>query len=924
MGVVFLADQIQPVRRRVAIKLIKSGLDVRSVALRFDQERNALALMEHPHIAKILDAGVVDLMTGEEFGTESSGGDDFRRAVPFFAMEYIQGTPITDYCDQNRLSPTERLELLVPVCQAVQHAHQKGIIHRDLKPSNILVETIDDQPIAKVIDFGVAKATGIQLTEHSMHTSLGSIVGTLEYMSPEQARLSNDIDTRTDVYALGVVLYELLAGSVPHSRDELQQAGLEEMLRIIKEDDPLAPSSKLSNSGSLPNIASQRDVVPSRLIRLVRGDLDWIVLKALDKDRNRRYESVSGLAADVQRFLDEEPVLARPPSTMYRLQKAYRRHRAAFLAAGLAITLLLLGILGTSTGFVAASKNAQTANAEAQRAASAEQQARDALIEVKQQRDEAKTQKQISEAVTNFLLSDLLQQASVKSQADRLLELKNITTAEHALKKNPTILELVDRASEELKVSRIEKKFPGQPMVQAALLSNLGYVYISTGEFEKAFQLLRRARGIYESEKGTDDPTTLDCMIHLGTTLRGTGRYDEFLELTLDLLERLKETYGDESPRTLYAMSRLANAYASAKQSDKSIATAKAAVELCDQIEFDDSVDRETLKSNLEFALGSAYVFARQPAKAVGIFERVYQDRLQSLAADHPSTLDCGTWLASVYVRLNQSEKAKPLFESMVPRIQELYGPNHPKTMASRESLAACYHRLGNPQLAIEIYEDSLQRRIRRQGPVALDTLRATANLGINYYESGRFDDAIAKCSQVLELGQNESAVQWAIGPLARALEGKGEAEEAERICREHLEHVQQQFADSPGPKRAALFSLALNLLHQQKYAAAELVLRELLPMNEKHAPDNWNSFNARSLLGSTLLAQDKLDGAEPLLLEGFMGMKQRQAKIPFAVKFHLRDAAERLVRLSEARGDHKNARRWQAELAAAETGNAE
>ncbi len=320
MGEVWVADQAAPVQRRVAIKVVRPGLDSERMLARFDQERQALALMDHPNIAKVLDAG----MTAEvEFGR------------PYFVMELIKGVPITEYCDRAKLSPRERLALFVPVCEAVQHAHQKGVVHRDLKPSNILVALYDGRPVPKVIDFGIAKATGARLTDRSIYTEVGALIGTLEYMAPEQAELNNlDIDTRADVYALGAILYEFLTGSVPFSRQELQAAGFLEMLRVIREVEPPRPSTKLSKSGTLPSVADVRRTDPQKLVSLMRGELDWIILKCLEKDRGRRYQTASGLARDLEHYLADEPVEACPPTAGYRLRKFARKYRTPMLVAG--------------------------------------------------------------------------------------------------------------------------------------------------------------------------------------------------------------------------------------------------------------------------------------------------------------------------------------------------------------------------------------------------------------------------------------------------------------------------------------------------------------------------------------------------------------------------------------------------------------
>ena len=352
MGVVYMSEQEQPVRRCVALKIIKPGMDSRQVIARFEAERQALAMMDHPNIAKVLDAG-----------TTESGR-------PYFVMELVKGQPITQYCDGQHLTPRQRLELLVPVCQAIQHAHQKGIIHRDIKPTNILVAEYDQKAVPKVIDFGVAKAVGSPLTEKTMFTGFGQLVGTLEYMSPEQAKVNQlDIDTRSDIYSLGVLLYELLTGSTPFDKQRLRSAAFDEMLRIIREEEPEKPSTRLGSVGSahgqsargeevgtahptLASIAAVRNTEPAKLTKLIRGELDWIVMKALEKDRNRRYETASALAADLQHYLNDEAVVACPPSAAYRFRKFARRNRLGFLTASVSAMVILLALIGLAVSNV--------------------------------------------------------------------------------------------------------------------------------------------------------------------------------------------------------------------------------------------------------------------------------------------------------------------------------------------------------------------------------------------------------------------------------------------------------------------------------------------------------------------------------------------------------------------------------------------
>src|SRR5262245_58011207 len=363
MGTVYLAEQEEPVKRRVALKIIKAGMDSSHIIARFEAERQALAMMDHAHIARIFDAGTTE------------------NGRPYFVMELVKGIPITRYCDQEHLTLRERLELFLPVCQAVQHAHQKGIIHRDLKPSNVLVALYDGKPVPKVIDFGLAKATEQKLTGRTMFTEVGQMVGTLEYMAPEQAELNNlDIDTRADIYSLGVILYELLTGSPPFTAKQLRSAAFTEMLRMIREVEPRKPSTKLSSSDELPSIAANRKLQPARLTRLVLGDLDWIAMKCLAKERSRRYETANGLAMDIQRYLTDEPVLAGPPSVAYRLRKFGRRNRRE-LATGAAVVVAFFCAAG-ALGWAVRDREARQAEAvrrEATRVSNLEEEIRRAL-----------------------------------------------------------------------------------------------------------------------------------------------------------------------------------------------------------------------------------------------------------------------------------------------------------------------------------------------------------------------------------------------------------------------------------------------------------------------------------------------------------------------------------------------------------------
>src|SRR5262245_12356124 len=362
MGSVWMAQQTEPVKRLVAVKLIKAGMDTHQVTARFEAERQALALMDHPNIARVFDAG----------STEAGR--------PYFVMELVKGVPITRFCDESKLTPRQRLGLFADVCQAIQHAHQKGIIHRDLKPSNVLVAPYDGKPVVKVIDFGVAKAAGQPLTDLTLVTGFGAVVGTPEYMSPEQAELNNqDVDTRSDVYSLGGLLYELLTGTTPLNRKRTGGAILD-ALRAIREEEPQRPSARLTTTQELATIAANRGLEPAKLSRMVRGELDWIVMRCLEKERSRRYETASALAADVGRYLSDEPVLACPPSTVYRLRKVVRRHKGGLLAVTLVFLALVGGILGATIGLVRA---ARAARAESDQRKAAERERENAIASLR-------------------------------------------------------------------------------------------------------------------------------------------------------------------------------------------------------------------------------------------------------------------------------------------------------------------------------------------------------------------------------------------------------------------------------------------------------------------------------------------------------------------------------------------------------------
>ncbi len=616
MGTVWMALQTEPVRRPVAVKLIKPGMDSRQVLARFEAERQALALMDHPNIAKVLDAGATE------------------RGRPFFVMELVKGVPITRYCDEHKLTPRERLELFVPVCQAVQHAHQKGIIHRDLKPGNVLVARYDDRPVPKVIDFGVAKAAGQPLTDRTLMTGFGSVIGTPEYMSPEQATFNAlDVDTRTDVYALGVLLYELLTGATPLDRGVLESAGLLEMLRAVREQEPPRPSTRLSTCDTLPAVAAARGTEPRKLAGLVRGELDWIVLRAVEKDRGRRYQTASALAADVERYLGGEPVHAAPPSAAYRARKFARRYRGPVSVVALVLVALVAGVIGTTAGLV----QAEAARREADR------QRLDAVA----QAERAELSRLAAQELASFLYQDILSQADVRQQSGWLEVVDPDVTLREALRRAGT---------------RIGGRAGLTNRSETLIRWAVGDSLVGVGDGAEAVPHLERAIRLMEADPnyGPQHQETLFGMHKLNEALRSAGRLDEALAVAEKAVELTKTPHfqslvGDEG-NVLYR--------GDAAQTLLDLGRPEQAVrqlEECAAWAAREPVN-EDLGDIVQASLADAYRVAGRPADARRILERVMLH--EHAKADEPWAARLHFALGRVLIERQEWEAAEGHFRA--------------------------------------------------------------------------------------------------------------------------------------------------------------------------------------------------------------------------------------------------------------------
>jgi serine/threonine protein kinase/tetratricopeptide (TPR) repeat protein len=623
MGEVWLAEQTRPLRRQVALKIVKLGMDTAQVVARFEAERQALAVMDHPAIAKVFDAGA----TAE--------------GRPYFAMEYVRGEFLTTYCDRQRLNTQQRLELFLHICEGVQHAHQKGIIHRDLKPSNILVTLQDDHPSPKIIDFGVAKAMSQPLTEHTLYTCLGGFVGTPDYMSPEQAEMGGvDIDTRTDVYALGVVLYELLTGTLPFDRQGSKDKSFDDIRRTIREVDPPRPSTRITQLGrASAEAAANRRLEPTRLAGLLRGDLDWITMKTLDKDRARRYQSVSDLAADLRRHLEHQPVLAGPPSTVYRVRKFVRRHRLG-VAAATTVVLLLIAF-----------------------AAIMAVQARRIARERDRANWEAATAKQVSEFLVGlFKVSD-------PSEAKG-----NALTAREILESG---------------AANIERDLAGQPEVQARIMATMGIVFTSLGLYNRAERLLKQAVTTDRRVLGDDHPATLTAVNALANAYWFQEKYGQAEPLYHEVVERRHRVLGEEHPDTLRANDDLASLYIAQKRFDEAERLDKKTLEIQRRVLGQDHRDT---RLSLNLLQGMYYVQGRY-SDAEPISRQAFEVSRRVDGEDHPDTLTDMHNLATVYDKLGRYDEAETLYLKTIQGKRRVLGQAHPRTVVSIKRLAQMYQR---------------------------------------------------------------------------------------------------------------------------------------------------------------------------------------------------------------------------------------
>jgi serine/threonine protein kinase/tetratricopeptide (TPR) repeat protein/thiol-disulfide isomerase/thioredoxin len=768
MAVVYMAEQQEPIRRKVALKIIKLGMDTKQVIARFEAERQALALMDHPNIAKVFDAGTTE--TGR----------------PYFVMELVSGVSITEYCDKNNQSTKDRLALFLQVCNAVQHAHQKGIIHRDIKPSNVMVTMHDNKPVPKVIDFGIAKATNQRLTEKTLFTRYAQIIGTPAYMSPEQAGLSDlDIDTRTDIYSLGVLLYELLTGTTPFSEEELHQAGYLEMQRVIREQEPVKPSTRLSVLGDTATIvASRRGASPELLRKLLQGDLDWIVMKSLEKDRARRYETAQEVAADIVRHLSHEPVQAAAPSASYRLRKFVRRHRIGVLFGLLASVLVSLTICALAVSTVLVWQE----QGRTQQALKREQ---NALDQETQARTAAEREAKTAQAVADFLNKDLL--ASVDPTRARGRQV--------------TVREILDAACQ-----KIEGRFQDEPLIEAAVRQTLGGTYGGLGEYAEAARQLERVYQIHREHLQEEDPLAIPAMASLGWVYVNQGRYDEAEPLLRRGLEIAERALGKEHATTLGRMSELAVLYDRQERSPEAESLYLQALESQKRVLGEG--DLATL--NTMHNLATLYSKQRRYQEAETLFRKVVETKQRSLGEDHPDTLRSVNNLATLLKQQGRYDEAEPLLLQTLEIMRRVFGEEHPDTLPTMQNLADLYRLQGRRQQSEPLFIKVLEIRRRTLGEEHPQTMDCMNGLAILYSEQGRYQEAEPLYLKLVEiakrtLGEEQADTLGYMNNLAHVYFHQGRFPEAEPLQLKTVETLRRTLGDEhPDTINASKLLIAL------------------------------------------------------------------------------------------------------------------
>jgi non-specific serine/threonine protein kinase/serine/threonine-protein kinase len=762
MGIVYKAEQIQPVKRIVALKIIKLGMDTKQVVARFKAERQTLAMMDHPNIAKVFDGGATE------------------KGRPYFVMELVRGIPITHYCDKYKLSTRERLELFIDVCQAVQHAHQKGVIHRDLKPSNILVEVHEEKVLPRIIDFGIAKATEHRLAEQTLFTMQGQLIGTPEYMSPEQAEMSGlDVDSRTDIYSLGVILYELMVGVLPFDPETLRRASIGEIQRIIREKEPPKASTRLSSlSDTQTEVVERRKTDLNSLLRELRGDLDWVAVKAMAKDRTRRYASASELAADIERNLKHEAVLAGPPSRIYRIKKYIRRHRLGMAAAAVMMIAILGGIAGTGIGLLKATRAEKRAIEEAKAA----------------------------QAVSDFLV-----------------DLFEVSDPGEARGNTITAREILDEGAK-----KITEELSDQPEIQARLLVSLGNVYRRLGLFPQAQPLIKQSLEIRRRTLGDDHLDTINSISTLSVLLYAQGKYPEAEIFFREVLEFRRRELGIDNELTLATLNNLGGALWSQGKEVQAEKYFREALEGSRRLHGNE--DKELLIPLN--SVGGVLWGQGKYEEAEGYYREALNIGRKHLGNDHPNTLLVLNNLGLVLMAQQKLNEAEICVREALELKRKILGNDHPDTFESMSVMGEILMKQDKIAEAENYIRRALEGKMRTLGPDHLRTLESLENMARIQRELGNLGEAERHFRACLEsrrrqLAKDHHFIAESLINLGQVFMLQKRHRDAESLLREALEIYRQPVHTESGRIYSGMYALGECLLDQRRFEEAESYILE-------------------------------------------------------------------------------------------------
>ena len=765
MSVVYLAEQSTPVKRRVALKILKPGMDSKQVVARFESERQALAVLDHPNIAKIFDGGVAE-----------SGR-------PYFVMEQVKGVPITDYCDDKRLSNEDRIGVFIKVCSAVQHAHLKGLVHRDLKPSNILVGDVDGKAQPKIIDFGVAKAMSSTLTDSTLHTRIGQIVGTPQYMSPEQANVTGlDVDTRADIYSLGVVLYELLVGAVPL---DLQAIGDQAMQVAISEKDPPKPSTRITELGDTQvEIAKARCTDIHNLKKQLQGDLDWIVMQAIEKDRTRRYETANALAMECRRFLKSEPVLARPKSASYLLKRFVKRNRIVVAAGSVAIIAIIAGAMAATMGYIRATEAGQIAS------------------------QEAETAQQVS---------------------DFLIELFEVSDPSEARGNSITAREILDRGA-----SNIEEDLRDQPEIRATMLDTMASVYYGLGLYEASEALLLKAHELVTAIYAREDPRRTKIERSLGELYFAVSRYDESESLLLSVLERDKATFGPVHGRVAQVLGFLTALYNKMDRLDEAENFANENLAVRKELYGDSSIQFARGLNNLarvEREKGRYSEALDHAKEALRIMEN-------TLPENHPTI---ATALTEVSINLSEQgllEEQEPYVLRSLEIDEEVFGTEHDNFAQGLESVGIFYAKQGKLEQAEPYFLRALETSEAAMGAVHDSVGYRYFNLGFLYSDMQQYEKAETYLRRSIEIwtevfDEIHGSNGWAWNALAQNYRKLGMFDDARNAATRAFE-INEEVYGADHQNTSATILIQANIARDEaRYSDARPLYERALANNE-------------------------------------------------------------------------------------------